>query len=82
MRDEWGTHVITKLFRWERVHFVQDARAFQHGLAYDLQALRAEFIDCILRRVPEDVVVTVVEVDQIDAGNAPFDEREMIVVHG
>src|SRR5208282_6923739 len=41
----------------------------------------AELVDGILRRVPEDIVVAVVEVDKIGAGYAPLHKGNMIVLH-
>src|SRR5579859_7431955 len=66
-------------FRRERIHFVKDADGFQHYAANDLQALRAEFVDRILRTVPENVVVSIGEVDKVGRRHAPLQERKVII---
>ena len=63
-------------------HLVEEADGLQHGAADDFQALGTEFIDGILRDVPEDVVIAVVEVDEVRAGDAPLYEGKMVIVHG
>src|SRR5258708_25291061 len=70
------------LFWRKRVHFVEDANCFQHGCSYDFQAFRAELVDGVLRCVPEDVVVAVVEVDEVGAGHAALNEGNVIVIYG
>src|SRR5579864_9019407 len=61
--------------RRERIHFVEDANGFEHHTADDLQALGAEFVDGVLRGVPEDVVVAVHEIDEVGAGHSSFHKR-------
>src|ERR1035438_201697 len=53
-----------RLLRREWIHFVEDANGLEHHAAHDLQALRAELVDCILGCVPENVVVAVCEIDE------------------
>src|SRR5580704_1102249 len=65
--------------RRQWIHLAENSHRFQHHAAYNLETLRTQLIDRILRSVPEDIVVAVVEVDEVGAGNAAFDERDVIV---
>src|ERR1700685_839433 len=66
----------------ECVHLVENADRFQDYRAGDFQALRAQLVHCVLRGVPEDVVVAVGEVDEVGGGDAFLDEGDMVVFHG
>src|SRR5579864_76056 len=63
----------------ERVHFVNDARSLQDHGAGDLKTLRGEFVDGVLWRMPENIVVAVSEVDEVGASNAAAHKGEMVV---
>src|SRR5271168_3595189 len=76
---EWRARVI--LLRRKRVHFVENIDGLQHGGADNFQALRTELVDRVLGRVPEDIVIAVVEVDEVRAGDAVLHEGNVIVVH-
>jgi len=45
------------------LHLVEHSDHFQRDGTHDLQTLWAELVDGILWRVPEDIVVTVFEID-------------------
>jgi len=59
----------------------QEARGFQHNVAYNLQALRAELVEGVLRAVPEDVVVTVRKINQVGHGHADAGKGQVVVLH-
>src|ERR1700722_2138846 len=67
------------LFRRKRVHPVENADRFEYRAPHDFQALWAEFVDGVLRSMPEDIVVAVIEINQIGAGDASLDEWNVIV---
>src|SRR5579864_64584 len=67
--------------RRKRIHLVENPNGFEYHAAHDLQALGAEFVGGILRRVPEDIVVAVHEVNQIGSRYAALHERNMVVPH-
>src|SRR6266849_4565622 len=77
-RPHWSPHSL----RRQRVHFVEYADCLQNGFTHNFQALGAELVDRILRRVPEHVLVAVVEVDQVGAWYAALYERKVIVADG
>src|SRR5215469_3910104 len=58
---------------------VQHPDRLQNDIAGDLEALGAKLVHCVLNRMVEDVVVAVVEVDDVGAGHAAFNERQVIV---
>src|ERR1700757_3021537 len=60
---------------------VQHPHGLQNDVPRDLQTLRTQLVDCILRGVMKNVSVAVVEIDQIGAGNPQFHERQMIVLN-
>jgi len=61
-----------RLLRRQRVHLVEDAYCFQHHAPHNLQALGTELVCGVLCGVPEDIVITVIEVDQIGAWHSAF----------
>src|SRR5271166_2198502 len=65
----------------QRIHLIQNRNSFQNRPADDFQALRAQLVDGILRGVPEDIVVTIIEVNQVGRGHASFYERNVIVTY-
>src|SRR5580700_926379 len=73
--------LFTFSLRRQRVHLVENGDCFQHGAAYNFQALGTELIDGVLRGVPEHVVVAVIEVDEIGGGHASLYEGNVVVFH-
>src|SRR6202034_3947056 len=63
----------------ERVHSIEDTNGFEDHAAYNLQALGAEFVDRVLRRVPEDVVVAISEINEVSASHTSFHKWNVIV---
>jgi hypothetical protein len=61
--------------RRERFHLVEDVHRLQDHSATDFQALAAEFINRVLNRVVENIVVSVVDVDDVGTGDADLHER-------
>src|SRR5580700_9653629 len=68
-------------FRRQQIHLVEDADCLQHGHADNFQALGTELVDGVLRRVPENIVVAVVEVNEVRTGDALLHKWDVIVVH-
>ena len=58
---------------------VQHAQSFQRGVADNLQAAGAQLVEGILRRVVEDVVIAVVEIDHVEARHPTFYKGQVIV---
>jgi hypothetical protein len=58
-------------FRFNRSGLVDGADGFEHRVSDDLQAGGAEFVERVLRRVMEDVVVAVIEVDEVGGHENP-----------
>src|ERR1700723_1845686 len=67
--------------RRDRIHLVEDANGFEDHVADDFQALGTQLVYCILRRVPEDVVVTIVKIDQIGRRDTSLHERNVIIAN-
>src|SRR5438309_1141920 len=65
----------------ERIHLVENVYRLQHDAADNLQTFWTQLVDSILRRVPEDVVVAVHEIDEVGAWHASLHERNMIVAN-
>src|SRR5208337_2648219 len=61
---------------------VEGPDGFQHRVSDDLQAVGAEFVERVLWRVVEDVVVAVIEVDEVGYRDADFGKRQVIVFDG
>ena len=66
LRTAHGPFTSPGLLHREGIRFVEDTNCPEHNVADNLQALRAEFVDGVLRRVPENIVVAIHEVDEID----------------
>src|SRR5260370_4441109 len=62
-----------------RLSLIQQPHGFERNRANDLQALRTKLVYRVLRSVPEDVVITILQIDQISTGHAPLHERRMII---
>src|SRR5712692_6564340 len=58
---------------------IQHPHGFQDHAAHDFQTLGAELVDCVLGSMPEDVVIAIIEINQVDAGHAEMHERSVIV---
>src|SRR5208282_283608 len=61
---------------------VKQVDGFQNRIAYDFQAFGAQLVHGVLRGVMEYVVVSVIEVDVVGAGDATFNEGQVIVFDG
>src|SRR5208337_1085166 len=73
---------MTKLSDAAALALVEQVDRFQDRIANDFEALGAELVHGVLRGVMEDVVVAVVEVDDVGAGDAAFYEGQVIVFDG
>ncbi len=58
---------------------VQQAHGFKRYRTHDCQALAAQFVNVVLSAVPEDIVVTIVKINEVGGGYAPLDERHVVV---
>src|ERR1039458_2431946 len=54
---------------------------FQHHVAADRQRLRTELVYRVLWAVPEDIVVTVVEVDDVHCRHSELQKRHVVVLN-
>ena len=52
------------------IPLIDERERFQDRVPDDFQTLWAEFVDRVLRRVMEDVAVSVVEINDVGDGNA------------
>src|SRR6266487_1901777 len=60
---------------------VQQSHGFKGHSSDDGQALGTELVNSVLRAVPEDVVVPIVQVNQVSGRYAVLEERNMIVAN-
>src|SRR6266536_2064244 len=60
---------------------VQQSHGFKGHSSDDGQALGTELVNSVLRAVPEDVVVAIVQVNQVSGRYAALEERNMIVAN-
>src|SRR5579864_8050944 len=64
---------VTKCARlswWEGLHLIEDANRLQRYRPHDFEALGVELVHRVLGRVPEDVVVAVGKINQVDRRHA------------
>src|SRR5579863_4454716 len=71
-----------QLLRRQRIHFVENTHRLEYDSADDPQALRAELVSGVLRRVPKDVVIPVGEIDQVNRGHTHVHEWKVVILHG
>src|SRR6266446_7316131 len=55
---------------------------FEDRIAYDFEAFGTQFVHGVLRAVPEDIVIAVIEVDDVGAGDTSIDEGNVIIFDG
>src|ERR1700732_3256377 len=70
-----------RFVRPRKLLLIQDLQGLQNHTADDLQALRTQLVERVLRRVPKHVSVTVVEIDQIGAGHAPAHKGQVVIIY-
>src|ERR1019366_2552518 len=58
---------------------IHQSNGFQHHIATNRQRLRTELVHRVLRSVPEDIVVTVVEVDDVNRRHVDLQKRHVVV---
>src|SRR5579864_9396288 len=60
---------------------IQHPHCFEGHRSDNFQTFWAEFIDRVLRGMPENIVVAVIEIDQVGAGNTPLHKGFVVVAH-
>src|SRR5215470_3115343 len=76
--DSWFPDLSSQA-QGDSLFLVQQAHRLQYHRPHNFHALWTELVQRVLRRVVEDVAITIVEIDQIRAGNAAPNEWQVVI---